>query len=84
MGWYSLAVEEDSYFSADGYGDRGHKAEISTSQEDYQGMASTDLVVSRMVEIVGVGVIRMLDRRMPNDLPFFPLCLQLGVVCLKD
>ena len=66
MGWYSLAVEEDAYFSADGYGDGGHKAEISGGQEDYQGMACTDLTVSRMVEIVGMGVIRMLDSRMPN------------------
>ena len=66
MGWYSLAMEEDAYFSGDCYGCRGDKAENSGGQEDYQGMACTDLTVSMMVEIVGVGVIRMLDRRMPN------------------
>ena len=64
MGWYSLAMEVDAYFSGQGDSGCGHKAEMSGSQEE-EFVVCTHLVVSMMVEIVGVGVIRMLDTRLP-------------------
>ena len=66
MGWYSLAMEVDSYFSGQGDSGCGGKAEITGGQQEEKIVVCTHLVVWRMVVIVGVGVIRMLDTMLPK------------------